>query len=421
MHVTFVNGTPQQQLWFKQALARSQAPPSTTGTESLVPHRLWRACTADVEVEWVPSSEIPPAAGSGVQMLFAEVSWSGSPVSATMKIADDLDQFVPSREPYNGEAFYKEVIVHEWMHLLQAEMSPLNRERIIESFGGGAWDSGAWAQQIQEADAETGKDLFADPAQRRFLNRTAHRLPEDQLDLWLAQHYVLDPDAPVSGVMGELSPPEWPSTLLEGGPLPAPTPWSSTAPNLIEAGETFSIWELEIDHPHVLGGVNQSFYGFRLEQGGSWGDAHTFRYVMRVLDGDGVIIADSPFWDSSPVLWSGTAFGGLSPSAPAVGAITASGLFNVYLPAPHTLAVRFAFAGGSPGSLPGVLSVEGAQYWTPRFTEMWARPPYPDYPDLGTIAATTADAGTVRSRNRIVGAPARGAAFPGAAGEVSAT
>lgn len=206
MHLTYVNGTPQQRTWLEEALAwtfdikfatvfdpevydvpRFGEPPHThddTGFPfQAFPSNVFRlfiACACQVTVEWVPESQIPTAAGSDGHIIFAHTETVGITqwFQSDIKIAETLDT---RGGAFGGEKFYKETVLHEFMHVLQALLGEEGKAKVIAAFGGGSWSGGAWEDQIQEAAAETMKDLLAGEDQRRYSNRTHKRLPYNNL------------------------------------------------------------------------------------------------------------------------------------------------------------------------------------------------------------------------------------------------
>ena len=95
---------------------------------------------------------------------------------------------------WNGRNFYRETIVHELGHVIagtfvgsqEARDEMCGLFRLMDIMGPedgrpgqpGDWNSGPWQRHIEEAVAETFKDVFMPKRDRQYDNRTDWRLPQ---------------------------------------------------------------------------------------------------------------------------------------------------------------------------------------------------------------------------------------------------
>lgn len=206
--ISLDGGTQQQRGWVTEAIneAAVDYPFGIFPQSSDVPladrvttHRVY-----DDETEGFPSPAYPPSLSPVTFRWEAEPPCGGEDEFACTQhfphiadvqrehwiitIRDDLDD--PSRpEPYSGEAFYKDVVLHEMGHVILALIMDRLGESVAKSLICGlfdaplsAWDSGTWGGQVKEAFAETFKDMVY--AERTMDNRTQWRLPARNWEAW---------------------------------------------------------------------------------------------------------------------------------------------------------------------------------------------------------------------------------------------
>lgn len=160
MNFAFANGTPRQQALFSRAISACSYP--------------FNAWPQTVTVSWMSEVSNPD------HSAFADSFVDGG--GGHIEIRSDLD--TPNRDPeWTGENFYMETCVHEMGHIIAglksvtaAQMTPLFIGK-GDGYPGAEgtdddWNTGGWATRIQEAVAETFKDLWLDRTVRVYANRT---------------------------------------------------------------------------------------------------------------------------------------------------------------------------------------------------------------------------------------------------------
>lgn len=166
MRVIFANGSPAQ-----QEIVRTSIPDALTLSLPLI-----------VTVSFGPQP--------GDHEYFAYTTVNGD---GTAGVIFD-DSFPNFEAPFDGEAFARETVAHEFSHMAQAYLG--GREGAILALfepAGGSWAGGEWEDHVQEADAETMKDALTEilpsPSTfRKFTNRTNFHLPAENFAAWLALH-----------------------------------------------------------------------------------------------------------------------------------------------------------------------------------------------------------------------------------------
>lgn len=220
MQVTFANGTTRQHDLFNAAVTASIYDFDQVPTE--------------VTVSW----EADPDPGDANE--FAITINAGS--TSTIAIIDDLDG-LGRPGPYTGEAFYKEVVLHELGHVALAERIAQNGvadlyalfEHTITGAVGTAesWDSGAWEERILEGCAESFKDAFSTIENRLFSNRTNWRVPLGNWAYFVESFFVAATD--------------WTRPFTVPAPAPDPTPLT-LPPNPTLEREWVSDWQLALTY-----------------------------------------------------------------------------------------------------------------------------------------------------------------------------
>lgn len=162
MNFSLTNGTARQTGLFNAALGICSYPLDG-----------WKDKT--VVVTWVPTVSNPD------HSAFAD-SWVDGD-TGHIEIRDDLDK--PNRDvEWTGDNFYMETVLHEMGHIV-AGFKGVTSAQMTSLFAGNEnggypgpggtdddWDTGAWQNRIQEAVAETFKDLWMAKSKRVYDNRT---------------------------------------------------------------------------------------------------------------------------------------------------------------------------------------------------------------------------------------------------------
>jgi hypothetical protein len=185
--ISFVNGTARQQDLFNRAMAVSTFP--------------WSRIESHVSVEWVDEVELNRDHHAFAAVEAREgLDACGRTDQCYMQIRNDLDDpFRPGNDGgwpkghFRGDKFYMETVNHELGHVVQFKLNPSQRAKRCHAFGAstGQWDDVTlpWEMLVQEADAETFKDVFLPRRWRKFDNRTTRRLRRERFEEWMS---VLD-------------------------------------------------------------------------------------------------------------------------------------------------------------------------------------------------------------------------------------
>lgn len=188
MELNFLSGSPAQRAVVEETIERQKFP-------------FDRLDEVTVNIEWV----VDPT--PTMKDEFGWTEWSGTPVGAcsqkpsVMSIRFNDDLLDPDRADggrdgwpkgfYAGRSFVRDVVLHELGHVVQSQLTPAQITKICEDvFGVPAtrWSDPAddWDEHIQEAFAETFKDVFLERGDngRKFDNRTEYTWPQDKFDVF---------------------------------------------------------------------------------------------------------------------------------------------------------------------------------------------------------------------------------------------
>lgn len=177
MNLTLTGGTARQRQWVQDAIQLSTFD--------------WDSFNFDVEVQWVSE---PPCPGHK-EYACTQTDESGNSV---IYIRDTLDDGTIYKPPWGGKLFYMETAIHELMHAAWfARATATDITNVVGWFSMNVVGEGKvigtaadydpldkpWADRIQEAIAETLKDIFLPETYREGDNRTNWTLDKTYLNL----------------------------------------------------------------------------------------------------------------------------------------------------------------------------------------------------------------------------------------------